>query len=98
MTNFKSDQQPVKMVSTTKFTTKAQEEIIFARNNSSAKPLNVKILGKEEMDSMRQSLRKSMSKQDISRINRDVTRRLYNEADIKKNYLNIIKEKARRDR
>lgn len=39
-----------------------------------------------------------MSKQEISRINRDVTKRLYNEANIKKNYLHIIKEKAKKDK
>ncbi len=39
-----------------------------------------------------------MSKQEISRINRNVTNRLYNEADIKKNYLQIIKMKAKQDK
>lgn len=39
-----------------------------------------------------------MSKQEISRINKDVTKRLYNEANLKKNYLHIIKEKAKKDK
>lgn len=60
------------------------------------KPTHVKIIRKEEMTSLNQSLKRSMSKQEISKINKDVTRRLYNEAEIKKNYLNIIKEKARK--
>lgn len=47
---------------------------------------------------MNQSLKKSMSKQEISRINRDVTKRLYNEQDIKKSYLNLIKMKAKKDK
>lgn len=62
------------------------------------KPSHVKIIKKEEMESLNQSLKKSMSKQEISRINKDVTRRLYNEADLKKNYLLIIKEKAKKDK
>jgi|688.fasta_scaffold1593668_1 hypothetical protein len=39
-----------------------------------------------------------MSKQEISRINKDVTSRLYNEGEIKKNYLNIIKEKVKKEK
>lgn len=42
------------------------------------KPLHVKILRKEEIQSLNQSMKKSMSKQEISRINKDVTSRLYN--------------------
>jgi len=60
------------------------------------KPTHVKIIKKEELASLNQSLKRSMSKQEISRINQNVTRRLYNEAEIKKNYLNIIKEKAKK--
>jgi hypothetical protein len=58
----------------------------------------VKIFKKEEIESSNQTLKKSMSKQEISRINRNVTNRLYNEADIKKNYLQIIKMKAKQDK
>lgn len=43
------------------------------------------------------SLKKSYSKSDISRIQSDVTRRLYNEGEIKKNYLNKIKERAKQE-
>ena len=62
------------------------------------KPLHVKIIKKEEMESMNTSLKRSKSKQEISRINKDVTSRLYNENQIKKNYLKIIKEKAKIDK
>lgn len=58
----------------------------------------MKIFKKEEIESSNQTLKKSMSKQEISRINRNVTNRLYNEADIKKNYLQIIKMKAKQDK
>jgi len=43
-------------------------------------------------------LKRSKSKQEISRINKDVTKRLYNETAIKKNYLKIIKQKAQKDK
>ena len=62
------------------------------------KPLHVKIIKREEMESMNSSLKRSKSKQEISRINKDVTSRLYNENQIKKNYLRIIKEKAKKDK
>jgi len=43
-------------------------------------------------------LKRSKSKQEISQINKDVTKRLYNETAIKKNYLKIIKQKAQKDK
>ena len=39
-----------------------------------------------------------MSQHEISKINKDVTRRLYNEGSIKKNYLNIIRQKAKKEK
>ena len=36
-------------------------------------------------------MKKSISKQDLSRIQKNVTNRLYNEGEIKKNYLNKIR-------
>ena len=69
-----------------------------ARPSSSGKPSHVKIMKKNELDILNQSLKKNKSRQEISRINRDVTQRLYNEIDIKKNYLRIIKEKAKKDK
>lgn len=45
---------------------------------------------------MQGTLRKSLSKQDMSRIGKEVTSRLYNQSEIKKNYLNLIKEKAKK--
>ena len=36
-----------------------------------------------------------MSRQELSRINKDVTNRLYNQAQMKKDYLRRIKEKAK---
>ena len=36
-----------------------------------------------------------MSKTEISRINKEVTNRLYNEADIKKKYLESLKARAK---
>ena len=62
------------------------------------KPHQVRIIKKDEMQSLSQSLNRSKSKQQISRINKDVTNRLYNETQIKKNYLKIIKQKAKKDK
>lgn len=48
------------------------------------------------MDSLRQSnMSKSMSKSDLSRINKEVTSRLYNDVQVKKKYLNAIKSRAK---
>lgn len=48
------------------------------------------------MKILRQStMSKSLSKTDLSRINKAVTSRLYNEEEIKKKYLNQLKAKAK---
>jgi hypothetical protein len=48
------------------------------------------------MKSLKQSnLTKSISKSEVSRINAEVTSRLYNEAEIKKKYLDTIKARAK---
>lgn len=41
------------------------------------------------------SRQKSLSRLDREKIAKQVTTRLYNESDIKKNYLNKIKERAK---
>lgn len=64
------------------------------------KPERVKILKKHEIESIHslQSSKKSLSKQDKQKIAKEVTSRLYNESDIKKNYLNKIKERAKQQK
>lgn len=52
------------------------------------------MLKKSEMQSM-QSSQKSLSKLEKTKIVNKVTSRLYNESEIKKNYLNKIKERAK---
>lgn len=47
---------------------------------------------------IRGETRNSLSKSDITRINKEVTARLYDQAQIKKNYLKLLKERAEREK
>jgi len=42
-------------------------------------------------------MKRSLSRSEVSQITKDVTKRLYNEEQVKKDYLKRVKERAQKD-